>query len=140
MSELLQKFVKGREDVIYLVFRVLIGGMFMQHGAQKILGAFGSEPAAMFSLFWIGGLVELIGGAAVLLGILTRLAALLSTIQMLVAYFMFHATFASIDGLIPVLNKGELALVYFVSFLVIFTWGAGKWSLEKMVTKKDEIF
>jgi len=137
MTQLIGKLVEGRKEILYLVFRVFVGALFMQHGAQKILGAFGADPAAMFSMFWIGGLVELVGGAAITLGLLTRLAALLSAIQMAVAYAMFHAG----KDLIPVVNGGELALVYFAAFLVILYQGAGKYSVEKLfVKKKDEIF
>lgn len=134
MAQMIGKLVSDRKEMFYLVFRVLIGGLFMQHGAQKILGAFGADPAAMFSMFWIGGLVELVGGAAIAVGLLTRLAALLSAIEMAVAYAMFHSG----KGLIPVLNGGELALVYFAAFLVVLYHGAGKYSVEKLLLKRKE--
>lgn len=137
MASIIGKLTEGRKEILYLVFRVLVGALFMQHGAQKILGAFGADPAAMFSMFWIGGLVELVGGAAIAVGLLTRLAALLSAIEMAAAYVMFHSG----KGLIPVVNGGELALVYFAAFLVIMYHGAGKYSVEKLILrKKEEIF
>ena len=137
MASIIGKLVGDRKETFYLAFRVLIGALFMQHGAQKIFGAFGADPAAMFSMFWIGGLVELVGGAAIAIGLLTRLAALLSAIEMAAAYAMFHSG----KGLVLIINGGELALVYFAAFLVVLYHGAGKYSVEKLfVKKKEEIF
>ena len=63
----------------------------------------------------------------------TRLAAAVSAIEMVIAYFKVHAP----NGLIPLVNQGELALLYFVAFLVLMVYGAGKWSLEKALMKKE---
>jgi putative oxidoreductase len=136
MTNLIGSFLEGRKEILYLVFRILVGGLFMQHGAQKLLGAFGSEPAAMFSMFWIGGLVELFGGAAVAIGLFTRLGAVLPAIQMAFAYVYFHLP----NGWVPIENKGELALLYLAAFLVISYRGSGKYSVESIFNKKSEIF
>ena len=87
----------------------------------------------LFSLFGLAGLIEFLGGIAIALGLFTRLAAFISAIEMLVAYFMVHAS----KGLIPLVNQGELALLYFAAFLVLKSYGAGKWSLEKALMKKE---
>lgn len=130
----LEKYVK--KDYFYFVFRVFIGLLFLQHGLQKLFGAFGGiggQPVELLSLFGLAGLIEFLGGIAITLGLFTRLAAFISGIEMLVAYFMVHAG----NGLIPLVNQGELALLYFAAFAAITAFGAGKWSIEKALMKKE---
>ena len=127
------KYVKNYENHLYFVFRVLIGLLFMQHGAQKLFGMFGFQAVPLTSLFGLAGIIEFFGGLAIAVGFFTRLAALISALEMGVAYFMVHAS----QGLIPILNQGELALLYFASFLVIIVYGARKLSLEKALLKKE---
>ncbi len=122
-----------KTDYLYFVFRVFAGLLFSQHGFQKIFGMFGGKAVPLMSLFGAAGLIELIAGIAIALGLFTRLAAVISAIEMLVAYFMVHAS----GGLIPLVNQGELALLYFASFLVITIYGSGKWSIEKALMKKE---
>ncbi|MEK6949583.1 MAG: DoxX family protein, partial [Nanoarchaeota archaeon] len=122
----------------YFVFRVFIGLLFLQHGLQKLFGAFGGvtgngQPVELFSLFGAAGLIEFVAGIAIAVGLFTRLAAFISAIEMLVAYFMVHIP----NGLIPLVNQGELALLYFAAFLALKAYGAGKWSLEKALMKKE---
>lgn len=133
---LIEKYAK--KDYFYFVFRVFVGLLFLQHGLQKLFGAFGGvagngQPVELFSLFGLAGLIEFVAGIAIAVGLFTRLAAFISAIEMLVAYFMVHAS----NGLIPLVNQGELALLYFVAFLVIMVYGAGKWSIEKALMKKE---
>jgi putative oxidoreductase len=73
------------------------------------------------------------GGIAIVLGLFTRLFALIATAEMAVAYFMFHAS----QGPFPILNQGELAVLYFTSFLLMAVYGAGRWSLEKAFFGKE---
>src|SRR3989338_7137844 len=131
---LIEKY--ANKDYFYLVFRVFVGLLFLQHGLQKVFGMFGGiggNTVPLMSLFGAAGLIELIAGIAITLGLFTRLAAAASAIEMVVAYFIVHVP----NGLIPLVNQGELALLYFASFLVLMVYGAGKWSLEKTFTKKE---
>lgn len=121
------------ESGFYFVFRLFVGLLFFQHGAQKLLGWFGGTAVELVSLMGVAGIIELVGGLAVALGFYTRLAALVSSIEMLIAYFMAHAS----KGLIPIMNRGELALLYFAAFLYIIIKGAQKWSLEQALLKKE---
>lgn len=112
--------------VFYFIFRLLVGLLFFMHGAQKLLGWFSdNEPVAFMSLMGLAGIIELVGGLAIVLGIFTRPVAFIGALEMLVAYFMVHAP----NGANPLLNKGELALLYFAAFLVLATQGAGKFAL-----------
>ena len=109
--------------------RIVAALIFMEHGAQKLLGfpapPEGGQPPA-FSLFWIGGVMELVGGLLILLGLFTRPAAFLLAGEMAVAYWMFHAP----QNFFPVLNGGDAAILYcFVFLLLVFT-GPGAWSLD----------
>ena len=113
---LIEKY--ANKDYFYFVFRVFVGLLFLQHGLQKIFGMFGGvggNTVPLMSLFGAAGLIELIAGIAIALGLFTRLAAVVSAIEMLVAYFMVHAP----NGLIPLVNQGELALLYFAAFVAI---------------------
>ena len=130
----LEKYVK--KDYFYFVFRVLVGLLYLQHGLQKLFGMFGGlggNSAELFSMMGLAGLIELLGGLAIAFGLFARLAAFIAGIEMLIAYFMSHAP----NGLIPFVNKGELALLYVAAFLVIMAFGERKWSLEKLIFKKE---
>lgn len=78
------------------------------------------------SLFGLAAVLELVGGVALLLGLLTRPVAFLLSGEMAVAYFMVHAP----QGFFPVLNGGELAILYCFAFLYLAAAGAGPWSLD----------
>jgi len=93
---------------------------------QKLFGVFGGTVAPMGSLFWFAGVIELIVGTLVMVGLLTRLAALVGALEMAVAYIMVHVP----QGLIPLLNQGEPALLFFAAFLVMVAHGYRKWGLD----------
>jgi putative oxidoreductase len=125
-----EKFAKRSSENLYLVFRVLVGLLFLSHGAQK-LGFLGGNAMTGFMLFI--GIVEFLGGVAITLGFLTRLAALLAAIEMLLVYIVAHAS----KAILPLENKGELALLYLVAFLVIFAVGGVKYYIDNALFKKE---
>ncbi|MBI2151142.1 DoxX family protein [Candidatus Woesearchaeota archaeon] len=135
MENVLGNILKKYSEQIYVLFRVLVGLLFLQHGAQKLFGWFGAQGTVqLYSLMGLAGVIEFFGGLAIVLGLFTRLAALGSAVTMLVAYFKVHFSLAA---WLPIVNKGELALLYFAAFLVLLVWGAGKLSLEKVWLKKE---
>jgi putative oxidoreductase len=115
----------------YAVLRIVTGFMFSFHGAQKILGIFSELQPPVGSQLWFGGIIELVGGLAVMLGFQTRIAALLCSGTMAVAYVQFHWKFQFGPGIFPAINKGELAALYSVVFLLIACMGGVKWCLDK---------
>ena len=123
------------EAYVYAALRVIAGLMLAFHGAQKILGWYGKGvPPALGSQLWFGGMIELVGGALVALGLLTRPAAFLLSGTMAVAYIQFHWKFALGNGMwLPTLNKGELAVLYSFVFLFIAARGAGAFSLQAVL-------
>jgi putative oxidoreductase len=123
----LERFSEGT----YAWLRILSGFQFTFHGAQKVLGLFATSKPPIGSQIWLGGLIELLGGLAVLLGFQTRIAAFLCSGTMAVAYFQFHWRFRFGQAFFPTINEGELAVVYCFVFLYIACKGGGRWSLDK---------
>jgi len=118
---------------IYFVFRVLVGALFLQHGLQKLFGGLGGSASPLLSLMGLAGLIEFAVGLGLVFGVFTRLAAVGGALEMLVAYFMVHWP----QGLVPLQNQGELALLYLAAFLALKVYGSGIWSLEKQLLGKE---
>jgi putative oxidoreductase len=126
----LESFAARWSSQLLSIFRIVAAFLFMQHGAQKLLGfpaAPQSEPA-LFSLIGLAGVLELIGGLLLLLGLFTRPVAFVLAGQMAVAYFMAHAP----RGFWPLLNGGELAALYCFAFLYLAAAGGGVWSIDQV--------
>ena len=123
--------------VAFLLLRVVAGLLFLQAGGMKILDWFGGIPAehgghpSFLSQIWIGGVLELYGGAAVLLGLLTRPVAFVLSGEMAVAYFQFHQP----QGFWPIQNHGEPAVLLCFIFLFFAAHGGGEWSLDALLQK-----
>jgi putative oxidoreductase len=115
----------------YALLRIIAGFMFLFHGAQKVLGVLTEVQPPVGSQLWIGGVIELVGGLAIMLGLWTRVAAFICSGEMAVAYFQFHWKFQMGAAFFPIVNKGELAALYCFVFLLIACRGGGKWSLDK---------
>ncbi len=125
------KWLEKYTDHAYAVLRIAAGFMFSFHGAQKILGVLTELQPPAGSQFWFGGMIELIGGLAVMLGIGTRLAAFICSGEMAVAYFQFHWKFQMGPNFFPTINKGELAALYCFVFLFIACRGGAIWCIDK---------
>ena len=121
-------------DPVYCIMRLLVGLMFFCHGAQKVLGWFpkpGASPEPLDMMTTIGGWLEVICGLLIAIGLLTRLAAFLASGMMAVAYFMVHAK----GGFIPIVNRGELAVIYCWLFLFMVFYGAGSLSVDALMKR-----
>ncbi len=111
------------------VLRIVTALIFIEHGTQKLFG-WPAPPQSglppVLSLFWIGAILEAVGGFLILIGLFTRPVAFVLAGEMAVAYWMFHAP----RSLYPVLNGGDAAILYcFVFLLFVFT-GPGAWSVD----------
>ena len=130
--------MRNLEPYVRSLLRVVAGFTFSLHGMQKLLGLFsgfnGKGAAVPFaSLFWFAGALELIGGLLVILGLFTSPVAFILCGEMAVAYFKAHFP----HGLLPLVNHGELAVLYCFIFLYLCTAGAGPLSLDSLVRKKS---
>jgi putative oxidoreductase len=113
------------------VLRVVVALLFLQHGLAKFFGfphvaAF--DNLQYFSLLGLAGLIEIVGSVLLLLGLYTRLAAFIMSGEMAVAYFMVNAP----RGFFPILNGGELGVLYCFLFLYFAVAGGGAWSLDQV--------
>ena len=126
------RFLAPFADTSYALLRIVSGFAFSLHGFQKMFGVLGRDAMTFDNpQMWIGGLIELVGGLGIMLGFKTRPLAFLCSGTMAVAYIQFHWKFAFDAAFFPVVNQGELALVYCFLFLYLACRGAGKWSLDK---------
>jgi putative oxidoreductase len=119
------------------VLRIVTAFLFIQHGSMKLLGFPPSEAFAgvkLFSLIGFAGALELFGGLLVLLGFFTRPVAFILSGEMAFAYFMAHAP----HGLYPILNRGELAVLYCFVFLYLAVAGGGVWSIDRIRGRRSE--
>ena len=119
------------------LMRIVVGYLYVSHGTAKLLGIPHQamfDTLQIFSLIGFAGILELVGGALVLVGLCTRPAAFILSGEMAFAYFMGHASKGHI--LVPQLNGGELAVVYCFVFLFLAAAGAGAWSVDAMMRKK----
>ena len=117
------------------VLRIVTAFLFIQHGSMKLLGFPPSEAFAglkLFSLIGFAGALELFGGLLVLLGVFNRPVAFILSGEMAFAYFMAHAP----HGFFPILNRGELAVIYCFVFLYLAVAGGGVWSVDHIVRRR----
>ena len=94
----------------------------------RAAGPTGRSIAAAYGSGWMD---RNCGGILIAVGLFTRLAAFIASGEMAVAFFMMHAK----GSLLPIVNKGELAVVYSFLFFYIFLYGPGAWSLDVMLRK-----
>jgi putative oxidoreductase len=113
------------------VLRIVTGYLFLLHGSAKLLGI---PHVAMFdglqplSMMGFAGGLELVGGAMLILGWMTRPVAFLLAGEMAVAYFTAHASANTVA--LPLLNGGEAAVLFCFIFLTLVFTGAGALSVD----------
>lgn len=122
--------IEKTTTIAYTLLRVVAGFMFFQSGAMKLFGWYGGMPggqtASLTSQVGIGGILEVIGGLAIVLGFFTRPVAFVLSGMMAVAYWQFHAP----QGTWPIQNQGMPAVLYCFLYLFMATYGGGAWSLD----------
>lgn len=120
------------EPRILSILRMVVGLLFLEHGLAKIIDFPHPPNHAPYALFTLNpgfqGLLELVGGLLLALGLFTRAVAFVLAGDMAVAYFMAHSP----RGFFPLLNGGELAIVYCFVFLYFWFAGGGEWSLDRL--------
>lgn len=117
------------------VLRIVVALLFLEHGLSRLFGWPQplAHPAA-FTTYWFAGAIEFTGGILLVLGLLTRPAALVMSGEMAFAYFLSHAP----KGFFPILNRGDSSVLFcFVFFYLAFA-GAGPWSLDAIWQRRPK--
>jgi putative oxidoreductase len=116
---------------ILSILRIVAALLFLQHGLAKLFGfphVANFDNLQLVSLIGLAGLIELFGGLLLGVGLFTRIAAFVMSGEMAFAYFMSHAP----RGFFPILNGGELAVLYCFVFLYFAVAGGGAWSIDQL--------
>jgi putative oxidoreductase len=121
---------------VFAAFRFVVGILFACHGSQKLFGWPPPGMGQLPTLLVVGGWIEFVGGILVAIGFLTGWAAFICSGEMAVAYFMAHA---SKGGPIPLVNKGELAVIYCFAFLYIAAHGGGALSIDSLIRRRRPV-
>ena len=132
----MNEFLNSWSPRILSVLRIITGFLFLWHGSQKLFGYPPSPQGGgeLSGMILVAGILEFFGGVLFLVGFLTRPVAFLLSGLMAVAYFMAHAP----GGFLPLVNRGELAVLYCFVFLYFVFSGAGAWSLDKLIFERDK--
>lgn len=130
----MEKFLGRFAPYLFAILRIVAGLMFAMHGSQKLFGWPGDgEPVELFSLMGLAGIIEFFGGLLIAIGLFASIAAFIASGEMAVAFFMAHVP----RGWNPLLNDGELSVLYCFLFLFIAAYGAGVWSLDILRKRKS---
>lgn len=127
----MESTLAGWTPRVLSLLRFMAGLLLLQHGSQKILSFPPGERAGVeiASLIGVSGLIELVCGILLVLGLFSRPAAFIASGFTAVAYFMVHAP----QSFFPIVNGGELAVLYCFTFFYLFFAGPGPWSLDAMM-------
>jgi len=128
----MNRWLGKQSEWIYALMRVVVGLLFACHGAQKLFGLLGGEQRISDPLMLLGGIIEFGGGLMVGLGLRAGFAAFLASGMMAVGYFKAHAPWS----FWPIVNKGELAVLYSFVFLYIASKGSGLLSIDALLGRK----
>jgi putative oxidoreductase len=129
------KLLAAGEPMVLSIFRIITGLLLFQFGVAKLLKF---PPVPMFekvevlSLFGIAGIIEFVFGGLLILGLFSRLAAFILCGEMAFAYFIAHSP----RGFIPMLNNGNIAIMFCFACLYLACAGGGPLSLDAMMRGK----
>jgi putative oxidoreductase len=121
------------------IFRVVAGLIFVTAGTMKLFGFPPSPvpipPLVLWSQMGIGGILEVFGGALIVVGLFTRPVAFILSGMMAVAYWQFHAP----GSFWPTVNQGTPAILYCFLFLYLAVAGAGAWSIDAVLARRRQL-
>jgi putative oxidoreductase len=124
-------FMKSYEKQTYALMRIMTGFLFLWHGTSKFFSYPRVSPAEGFVLV-AGGAIEFVGGILIMIGLFTSPAAFVASGHMAAAYWIAHGT----NEFFPILNQGELAVLFCFVFLYISSKGDGIWSVGGQLKRK----
>ncbi|HJC85068.1 MAG TPA: DoxX family protein [Candidatus Corynebacterium faecigallinarum] len=127
-------------DAALLLLRVALGVVFIAHGWDKVFQTGADETAVMWEQMnipqatlsvWVVSVVEMLGGALLILGMLTPAAAGVLALDMVAAFYFVHLG----EGIFVTDGGAELVLVLFAACVVLVVFGAGRASLDKALSR-----
>ncbi len=128
----MEGFLGRFEPYIYAILRIIAGFLLFWHGTQKLFGFPPSkQPIPLNGLLGTAGVIELVGGLLIILGLFAGFAAFIASGMLAVAYFTAHAP----NGFFPIINGGELAVIYCFVMLYIASRGSGLLSLDSLINR-----
>ena len=127
----MERVLSGYSGPIFAALRFVSGVMFACHGAQKLFGALGGQQMTGNPMMLVAAIIEFGGGLLIAIGLATAITAFIASGEMAAAYFMAHAS----NGFWPIVNKGELAVLYCFVFLFIAAHGPGTYSVDHAIRK-----
>lgn len=125
----MEKWLGKYSNFFYALLRFFAGVLFACHGAQKLFGVLGGQKQE--GLLQVAGVIEITGGILIAIGLFTSYVAFIACGEMAVAYFKQHAPL----GFWPVVNRGELAVLFCFIFLYIASVGSGILSVDALIAK-----
>lgn len=123
----MEKWLGKYSNLFYALLRIVAGVLFACHGAQKLFGVLGGQKQE--GLLLVAGVIELAGGILIAVGLFAGFVAFIASGEMAVAYFKQHYP----GGFWPVVNKGELAVLFCFIFLYIASRGSGTLSIDALI-------
>ena len=124
----MEKWLGKYSNFLYALMRIVSGALFACHGAQKLFGVLGGTKQTE-AMMLTAGIIEFVGGILIAVGFFPGFAAFVASGQMAVAYFKSHYP----AGFWPILNRGELAVLFCFVFLYIASRGSGILSIDALV-------
>ena len=121
------KFLDNFQEQIYAIFRIVIGFLFIWHGTQKFFNFPLAFPWPLSPLVYAAGAIELVAGLLIVVGLFTRPVAFVASGTMAAAYWKVHG----LKDFFPIINGGELAIIFCFGFLLIASRGAGIGGIDK---------
>jgi putative oxidoreductase len=132
-------FLDRFSPALLSVLRIVAALLFMEHGTAKLLGfpptEMFAQPPEMFTLIWFAGVLELVGGALLVLGLFSRPVAFILSGEMATAYWMGHAS----QSFYPAQNQGDAAILFCFVFLYFAAAGGGPWSLDNLIFREKAV-
>jgi putative oxidoreductase len=125
----MERWLGKFSNVFYALMRIIAGLLFACHGAQKLFGVLGGQKQT--GLLQIAGVIEFLGGILIAIGFFAGFVAFIAAGEMAVAYFKQHSP----GGFWPIVNRGELAVLFCFVFLYIASQGSGILSIDALIAK-----
>jgi putative oxidoreductase len=127
----MERWLGKYSNFFYALMRIIAGALFACHGAQKLFGVLGGQKQEA-ALMIAAGVIELAGGILIAVGLFTGYVAFIASGEMAVAYFKQHSP----GGFWPIVNHGELAVLFCFVFLYIASVGSGILSIDALIGKR----